>query len=262
MRKYGGTLIHKSADELGVIEVVEGDIERSLHFGTEPKQSSMERSRPTHLALSYTRAMTSALLFTESPRRVLVIGLGGGSLAKFFLHHFPRCRVDAVEYREAVFKVACGYFGLAQDHPRLRVHLGDAREFAVAADPEAFGEYDLILVDAFDARGIAYSVCGQTFLAACRNRLASGGTFAMNLWSGDSVTADDLLEEMRETFPHAVLRLPVHGKDNVIGMAIPCSYSRRLLRQLEERAGALEARLDVEYPALLRALRKGNGWRW
>ncbi|HEY0720688.1 MAG TPA: spermidine synthase, partial [Gammaproteobacteria bacterium] len=88
MQKYDGLLVHRTQDEWGPIEVVDDMLHRSLHFGTEPKQSSMLLSDPLALVLSYTRAMTTALLFVPQVRRVLLIGLGGGSLAKFFLHHF------------------------------------------------------------------------------------------------------------------------------------------------------------------------------
>ena len=101
MHRYGGIVIHQSRDEHGTIEVVEDGAYRSLHFGSEPKQSSMELHNPIRLALTYTRAMTAALLFNDAPRSVLLIGLGGGSLAKFLLHH-------ALEMRTGI-----GLWGLA-----------------------------------------------------------------------------------------------------------------------------------------------------
>src|SRR5512138_3544669 len=91
MQRYDGHLVHRTQDELGPIEVVEDTLYRSLHFGTEPKQSSMLLGDPLALVLSYTRSMTTALLFVPQVRRVLLIGLGGGSLAKFILHHIPGC---------------------------------------------------------------------------------------------------------------------------------------------------------------------------
>lgn len=84
MRIYGdGTLIHQAQTDDGVIEVVDNGDSRSLHFGTYPRQSSMRLSDPAHLALSYTQSMMGCLLLNPIPRRVLVIGLGGGSLVKF-----------------------------------------------------------------------------------------------------------------------------------------------------------------------------------
>src|SRR3569623_1391487 len=127
MRKYHGTLIHRSRDADGPIEVVDDGVIRTLHFGNDVRQSSMALHDPVHLMLLYTQAMMSCLLFQPDPKRVLLIGLGGGSLAKFLLHHFPRCKIDAVERRAAVVKLAHGYFQLPET-PRLRVTVDDACE--------------------------------------------------------------------------------------------------------------------------------------
>ena len=61
---------------------------RTLHVGGEAIQSSMRLEDPYALALDYTRCMMAFLLFHPEPREALMIGLGGGSLAKFFHKHF------------------------------------------------------------------------------------------------------------------------------------------------------------------------------
>ncbi len=260
MNRYGGIVIHQSRDEHGTIEVVEDGAFRSLHFGSEPKQSSMELHDPLRLALTYTRAMTTALLFNDNPRSVLLIGLGGGSLAKFLLHHFPGCRVDAVEYREAVYKVARGYFRLPDD-PRLTMHFADAGDFIRQAAPE-YGNYDLILVDAFTAEGIARSTCGLSFFESCRARLAPQGVLAANLWSGDFIKLTDILQDISDNFEGRTLRLPVEGKANVIGLATQQGSPKKELRRLAERARALQMRTGVEFAVFLNQLRRENGRWW
>ncbi len=49
----------------------------------------MRLARPNDLELAYTRSMMAFLLFNAAPRRVLMVGLGGGSLAKFIYHRLP-----------------------------------------------------------------------------------------------------------------------------------------------------------------------------
>ena len=256
MRKYQGEVIHESRDQLGTIEVVDDGIYRSLHFGTEAKQSSMLLRDPFYLTLSYTRAMCAALLFFEAPKRVLLVGLGGGSLAKFFLHHYPDCHIDAVEFRPEVHQVAQQYFALP-DEPRLQLFYEDAGSFMRNSDAEQSG-YDLILIDAFLDRGIAYSVCGMSFFEACRNRLSPTGVISMNLWSDDRVHANDLIEDMAISFDKQVLRLPVEGKANVIGIATRQATVKKTLRKLDERAKKLEQQTAIEFTSLLGSLRKIN----
>ena len=79
MQRYGGTVIYESSDEMGPLEIIEDGFTRSLHFGSEPKQSSMDLNDPYRLTLLYSRAMVTSLLFHATPRRALLIGLGGGS---------------------------------------------------------------------------------------------------------------------------------------------------------------------------------------
>ncbi len=210
MQKYGGNLIHQSHDALGSIEVVEEGPFRSLHFGTEPKQSSMDLHDPLRLTLTYTRAMMAALLFNPAPRRALLLGLGGGSMAKFLLHYFPDCRVDVVEYRESVYKLARGYFQLPDD-PRLSVQIGDAADFVREADA-SWCDYDLLLIDCFTGEGIAHGTAGISFFEACRSRLGPDGVLASNLWSGDNIRLEDVVQDMADTFDGGVVRLPVEGR--------------------------------------------------
>src|SRR5690606_153767 len=70
---------------------------RMLHVGGEAIQSAMRLDDPFALALDYTRCMMSFLLFVPQPRDALMIGLGGGSLAKFFHRRLRQTRVRAVE---------------------------------------------------------------------------------------------------------------------------------------------------------------------
>ncbi|PKM43324.1 MAG: spermine synthase [Gammaproteobacteria bacterium HGW-Gammaproteobacteria-1] len=256
MYKYGGVVIHQDRDELGSLEVVEDGYQRSLHFGSEPKQSSMDLHNPLRLALTYTRAMMSALLFNPTPRKVLLLGLGGGSLAKFLLYHFPACRIDAVEYRASVHRLARDFFQLPDD-PRLTLHFADAADFIRQADA-GYSDYDLVLVDAFTADGVAQETCGLSFFEACRTRLAAGGVLAANLWSGDRIRLDDIINDLGDAFDGRLLRLPVEGKANVIALVMQQGKPRRELRRLDPLARDLQKALDLEFASFLNTLRKNN----
>jgi spermidine synthase len=254
--KYGGRVIHTTRDEFGLIEVVEDEFHRTLHFGTDPKQSSMRLDDPASLVLGYTRAMMCALLFNESPGSALLIGLGGGSLARFLLHHFPRCRIDAVECRPQVIDVARSHFRLAHD-PRLRVLAGEGSTFMRTAR-EGRPRYDLILVDAFDDEGMAEEVAGLAFFDACHARLTEDGVLAANLWHDDEGRLSQHLEHLATAFERRSLRLPVPGKGNMVALATRRKITWRELRRLNRPAGALGERYQIEYAMFLRQMRRAN----
>ena len=259
MQRYGGTVLYERSDEMGPLEIIADGFTRSLHFGSEPKQSSMDLNDPYRLTLLYSRAMVTSLLFHATPRRALLIGLGGGSLAKFLLHHFPACHIDVVEYRESVHRLARNYFCLPDD-PRLRVHIADAGEFVRRVDTDCH-DYDLIMVDAFTGGGIAHSTVGLSFFDHCRRQLCADGVLTTNLWSSDTVRLEEILQDIGNTFDGRMLRLPVAGKANMIALATQHGTPHRQLRRLTERARELQEHTSVEFTVLLNQLRKHNR-RW
>lgn len=259
MQRYHGKLIYQAEDELGSIEIVDDGLYRSLHFGTEPKQSSMLLADPVQLTLSYTRAMTTALLFCPNPRRFLLLGLGGGSLARYLLHHYPDGLIDAVEYRPLVRDLAYSHFALP-DSPRLNVLIDDAGRFLRFADTDMYRDYDVIFTDAFIGTGIARSVCSAEVFNDYRPRLQPEGMLSMNLWSEDRVQLRDILDDMQTSFSHNVMQLPVQGKENVIALASSGYRLKKRLRTVQEQGRTLEHQTGVEYGVFLRQLRKANSW--
>jgi spermidine synthase len=117
----------------------------TLHFGDRNTvQSVVKVGCPAHLELAYAQIVPSCLGFVEKRERVLIVGLGGGTLPMFFHSQFPDLRIDAVEIDPAVHQIATTHCGFREDE-RLRVHIEDGRDFI-----ELIGEpYDLIVLDSF-----------------------------------------------------------------------------------------------------------------
>ena len=252
MAHYTGQLIYTCSDEEGVIEVVDEPTARSLHFGTRARQTTMFLRDPQALALRYTHCMMSALLFAEAPRRALILGLGGGAMARFLLHYFPQCQVAAVERRSLVIEVARAFFQLPAD-PRLQLYLSDAAAFLQGPAQT----HDLVLVDLHDPGGMAPLVGRPEFFARCRQRLDRGGVLAVNLWAGAREDAlKQIMRNLRLCFDHQVLYLPVAGKRNCVGLGL--SLPPPPLPALQERAAQLQAALGIGFLPLLAELVQRN----
>lgn len=251
-----------------VIEVVEDEVTRSLAFDSHLTQSRMLLDDPTALVLRYTRRMMAALLFVEAalsdaPFRVLMIGLGGGSVVKFLLRGFPGCRMDVVESDPRLPGLARRFFHLPDD-ARLNVIVGEGGRF-MARLPEA-QRYDLILLDAFDQEGMAREVYTDPVLARAASRLTPRGVVALNWIRGDAQWFRLAGEALRRRFPGVVLRLEVPGFGNEILLAGPGLECWEDRETLERRAWSLAARLGIDFPVYVRALTRlesGGGWsRW
>lgn len=255
MQRYGGELIYHGRDSEGVIEIVDAYGTRALHFGTPPKQSAMSLQQPERPELAYVRAMLSPLLFTEDPKSVLVVGLGGGTLARFLLKAFPSCRVEAVEHRAAVVEIAHAYFDLPRDD-RLLVHIADAYAHVESRAMQTGGLFDLILVDAYDNSGMDQTINTDEFVGNCRQLLDPRGVLAMNLWGTHQVSLRLSLGLLKTFFPGKALKLQVPNRGNIIGLGLGDEldfFSKH--KPIEPRALALESRTGLEMPYFLRNLR-------
>jgi spermidine synthase len=227
---------------------------RSLHIGSDTVQSSMRIAKPYDLELSYTRSMMAFLLFVPIPKSALMIGLGGGSLAKFVHHRLAATRLTVIEVSHQVVGIARRYFQVPEDvPPRFQVIVGDGSEFVTREDVSA----DLIFLDGYDGDSHAEELANGAFYCACRARLAPGGVLVVNLWGGDSLF-NTLLGRIRSAFPDGTLSLPAERPGNVIVFAFRDKPTPFEWTALGERAKLLEDEYGLEFERFVESLRKMN----
>jgi spermidine synthase len=224
---------------------------RTLHVGGEAIQSSMRLSDPFALELDYTRCMTSFLVFHPRPRRALKIGLGGGSLVKFFWRRLPWMRTRVVELDERVVAVAREQFFLPPDDARLSIEVGDGAE---ALAPECC---DLLVVDAFADEHPPAALVSQAFFDAAWLALEEPGAMVMNFMDDDP-KLDERLRRIENAFGGRVLALPALYDPNVIVIALKGAPQAIAWEELQSRAQALELRYGIPYPRYLPRLKRMN----
>jgi spermidine synthase len=249
----GSWRIRKPAEDAETVYISEKFGVRALHIGSDTVQSAMRIAAPNDLELSYTRSMMGFLLFNDSPKSVLLIGVGGGSVAKFIHHRMPGAKIRAIELRERVLTVARRYFALPDNDERLEVMLGDGAEFA--SRPQVCA--DIIMVDGYDGESHAEALSTPEFYRDCHDRLNKGGMLVVNLWGGDRAF-HDTLKRIEAAFPHGSLCLPAEKPGNIVvlgfrGAAGPFSWDA-----LSARAAALQARYELPFTRFVEALRRMN----
>ena len=230
---------------VGSIEVSEEAGVRYLHFGSPWVQGAMRIARPWSLELEYTRDMMMALLLRRSPRwpkAVLLIGLGAASLTKFLYRNRPRSTLTVVEIDAAVVHAAGQFFKLPVDPRRIAIEIGEGHAFVAASDRE----FDLILVDGFDAKSRIGTLDSLPFYRHCRARLSAHGVLVANFLNARRGLAQGL-ERMSEAFSGRAFALPHCASGNVIALAAtgaPIALSLDEMRTSARRL-KVEAGLDL-----------------
>lgn len=235
-----GETIAETQSEYSHIRVRAAGSVRTLMFvddtGTETRQSSLDTAAPGNLQVAYTGYQFASLLVRYPQDRVLMVGLGGGSMVRFFNHHFPEAHVDAVEIDPAVVALAAEHFG-TRPGPNTRIFTEDAFAF-LRRDHQP---YDVIYMDAFlspaegtDEVGLPDQGKTRSFLKSLHRHLKPGGAVAFNLIESKSTKAD--LAAIRDAFPTVyVFDVPKYTNLAVIASLNPRFLSDETLRQTAQK---------------------------
>lgn len=205
----------------------------SLHFDYLAIQSEMRIDAPDALALGYTRTMMGFLLFQPQPKRIAMIGLGGGSLAKYCLRHLSAAQFTAVEINPAILEFRRA-FHIPDDGPRFRVVCADGADYMRSNED---GTLDVLLLDGFDGHCPPAQLCTPGFYADCYARLAPGGILVANYWSGDNECMA-YIARIRECFAGQMVVINTVDPGNRIvfagkGSSFPPDASTLLERAIE-----------------------------
>ncbi|UAW97155.1 methyltransferase domain-containing protein [Halopseudomonas nanhaiensis] len=245
------TLLERIGDDFGELRVTQLGAYRFLYFGEQTEQSCCLTVDPGWLEYDYTRAMLLGNYWAPAEGGdMLLLGLGGGSLANCLIDHFEPQRVVAVELRPAVIGIARSHLGLTSD-PRLKVIAADAQQF-VTTTAERFG---LICVDLYMEGGLSRLQLQGAFFEGCRKLLKPGGVLVINQWqlaeSGQPYASRMLLD----LFGDQYLQAPVE-EGNII-LVVPADGILELDRPaMNGWADALEPQLGYSLRPYIHALRR------
>jgi len=239
------TVIYEKASPYNTIIVTEdrNGLRTMLFERGGGRQSVVKPGDPDHLELPYARVALAGLALCEEPRRVLVVGLGGGSLPMFLRKHYPAAEIDVAEIDPGVVDVAKQFFGFREDE-RTRAHVGDGRQFI----ENVRQGYDIIFLDAFGARDVPKHLTTQEFLLAVRRALRPDGVVVSNVWRPSANPLhDSMVRTHQEAFDELFI-LDVPGDVNNILLALPRKQplNRSELAQLARKiSAAKQFRFDL-----------------
>ncbi|WP_163338666.1 hypothetical protein [Desulfopila sp. IMCC35008] len=254
MQNQSKKLVHKSMWGERLVEIYDRDDFRYLYFNSRFLQSKMSLRSPRHLALPYTRYMMLSLFFVPNPKRILLIGLGAGSLVRYLHEVLPESKIDAVDHSEQVIDLARGYFHLP-DSARVSIHCQDGVDYIKRNRTNE--PYDLILLDAFDEQGMADGIYSREFFELCARSLSPSGLLCCNLWSGKPEDVQNISRELTLLFP-GQLTCNVPQRGNIINYSLPYSVKWHHFSLLRRRKKMLRDRFGLDYDSMTTKLIKNN----
>lgn len=226
---------------------------RCLHLGSSMVQSAMRMKAPNDLELVYTQYMMGFLLFHPHPRDILMIGLGGGSLAKFVYHRLPLTRTAAVEINRQVVETARNSFFLPENDGRLQVHVGEGSEY-LASHPRIA---DVVMVDGFDEGCQVPALCTANFYDTARDALKRNGVLVVNLLSRDK-GFQSYMSRIENSFKGRVAQVMAEPHGNVIVFAFKHSLGKRVWENLASRAQDFETELGLPFVRFVDKLQRSK----
>lgn len=152
-------------------------------------------------------------LLRHDPERILLLGMGGGTVVRQCRHLYKRARIDGVEIDPEVIQAARLHFHLPKTN--VRVICQDAAEFI----RRAAGRYDLVLDDVWIDRGVSKLLFSQADYAPQILRVMNPeGIFAINVWCAPdrSCQIADTIKLLRALFPWIGLLRPHSGPTCVL----------------------------------------------
>jgi len=207
-----------------------------LH-GWDYTESVTNLKDPDDLPVKYTRAMTVGVIYPEELGKILMLGLGGGTISTYLGRHMPDVPIDTVEIDPGVIAAAKKYFGMVETE-KVRFLDGDGRVF-LNRHKEL---YDLILVDAFHGGFVPFHMLTKEFYELVKQRLTPTGAAAFNVHDGTKLYASTLLT-LASVFPAVHVYPSGEGEAIVVVSAQPPDDAT-----LAGRAAALQQRHNFRFP--------------
>jgi spermidine synthase len=186
--------------------------------GSKYPDSAVKPGDPDHIEYEYAKAMAAALALVDEPKRVLVVGLGGGTIPSFLRKHYPGMVIDAVDIDPDVVDVAKQFFGFRED-ATMHAYVDDGRQFI----EKCKAPYDIIFLDAYGSEDIPYHMATKEFLEAVRRAIAPNGVVAGNIfWAADNRLHDDMVRTYQEVFGSVNIVATKYGPNEIV-LAMPAN---------------------------------------
>lgn len=167
------------------IVIAENNNIRCMRFETRRKiptnQACIDLKNRDRLVFEYAHGTLAALAHNPNPKRVLILGLGGGVLSGLIHQLSPQSEIISVDIDPAVVKLAKQYFSYEENN-KVKTAIQDARVYVKRALLKQ-EKFDWIILDAFNGDYIPEHLMTYEFLDEVKQLLNPNGLVSANTFS-------------------------------------------------------------------------------
>src|SRR5580693_4803852 len=232
--EYNNLFIDKHGSMLGLSSMYTG---RPNYI-----ESIVDLKDPDAMPVPYDQTMTAALAYPTAPKRILMIGLGAGSISTYLGRAMPDAQIDVVELDPGVISAGKDYFGL-RETDKVRLIAGDGRVYLNRHKDL----YDLILLDAFRELGIPFHLLTREFYGLVKEHLAPGGAMASNVAANTKLYLSTLVT-LGAVFPTVDAYPDWLNRSEAQAIAVAMPAQRPTADGLLQSAAALQQQYHFRYP--------------
>jgi spermidine synthase len=250
-------ILAEARSQYNHVRVAERGTVRTMYFvgdnGMQYIESRVDRAYPASLDLDYTRTMMAGFLLHPKPRRLLMLGLGGGGMSNYLHGRMPDLEIDCVDIDPEVVRLAQVYFDVPSADPRYRCHVDDARLFVERATTQ----WDMIMLDAFRGVFVPFHLKTVEFYRAVLARLSPRGVVVANLHNVTRMYPHDR-ETLAAVFPSRYSFVSEGG--NQTTLVASADPQRRGLYDIRANARAAQPTFDFDLMGLAARLYVRRDW--
>lgn len=194
-----------------------------LRFDELAIQSEINSAQPYQLRMHNLRYLMGILLFTKPPEKILLLGVGGGSLIQFARHYLPHAHITGIEYDAELLQIAQSHLLLPQADSLLDYQISDARVYI----DHCRDCFDLIIVDIFDAGLTPDWLLQSDYIKKMKGLLTARGAITYNLLINSEKEYNHFYQQLRNHFERRTLQMETEDYENIMLYAFKQKIKRK-----------------------------------
>ncbi len=250
-------VLHQERSLYRNIFVTQDGDERCMMFRVKHgvgRESCKYLSRPDVHVFDYTQMMMAGLFLNPQPKRILIIGLGGGTMAATLQKMVPTAQIDNVELDQSVADIARDYFGF-RTNDRVHLFVEDGRVF-VKRRMRLPAKYDMVMLDAFDGEYIPEHMLTQEYLREVRSIMTPTGVIVANTFSTGDLYPHESVTYRSVFGPFYNMKAANRVIVARLGPRLPAAEIRRNAMSF----GPALTRIGTSPDALIKLMSAGTDW--